>query len=475
VLSGRIFSNKPAHNGPNQGKPVTCPVIYCARLILLLASILIFVQTGNLYAQDEVTGSTLPDGVAVTDCSDRSAEEDPETTIAEGQQYTDPCQKPEEEPLPAENQQQLAEDIADNTQDAMTLRRLLLGRSYSFFGRLEAEYAGYLDGILEKEDGFQLRRARVGIVGVLTDTLSYKGELDVTDGSNNFSDFYLKWDGSRVGSLTIGNQRVSQNLSAMTGALSLIFMEYPLPVTTFSLARRLAVSLDRTFPRFGFHGMVFGTDPNNNAGKKGLAIRGFANPVRSDFDVTHVGVSFVREKMDRDIRYDTRPESNVTDIRLVDTGPYSEVDHQNTLGLEFAAGRGSTTLRVEGFASRWEHANSKNTDFYGAYLELGRFLTGQEFRYDHGRFMRPQVDEGVRAWEAGLRLSWVDLNDGDVRGGEQWNAGLAINYYHRQNIRAMFNVLYYSADRDPGDEKGWIVQTRIQLNWNDFNWFRKNR
>jgi phosphate-selective porin len=59
----------------------------------------------------------------------------------------------------------------------------------------------------------------------------------------------------------------------------------------------------------------------------------------------------------------------------------------------------------------------------------------------------------------------VDLNDRDIRGGEQKNLGLALNLYPRRNFRAMFNAIYYVAKRDDGDEEGWIAQTRIQFNW----------
>ncbi len=49
------------------------------------------------------------------------------------------------------------------------------------------------------------------------------------------------------------------------------------------------------------------------------------------------GFSFVREEMDRAARYRTRPESHVTDIRLVDTGLYDDIEYQNILGVEVAA------------------------------------------------------------------------------------------------------------------------------------------
>jgi phosphate-selective porin OprO/OprP len=369
------------------------------------------------------------------------------------------------DPLPDENRQNISSDVAENTQDALSLRRLLLGRSYSFFGRVEADYAAYPDGVLKDDDGSDLRRLRVGLVGVLSDNLSYKSELDLTDGTNNLSDFYLKWDTSRFGSLILGNQRVAQNLSAMTGSLSQLFMEDPLPASAFSLARRLAIGHDFYLRKFGVHTVFFTRDPNNEAGKHGAAIRVIANPVRSDGGIAHVGFSLVREKIDREIRYRTRPESHVTDIRLVDTGQFNDVRYQNTLGVELAGALGSLSGRIEGFARRWEREDAMENDFFGAYIEIGHFLTGQEFQYRNGKFVRPRIEKGSQAWEVGFRSSWVDLNDEDVRGGEQWNLGLALNYYYRQNIRVMFNVIRYDAERDEGDEDGWIAQARIQYNW----------
>jgi phosphate-selective porin OprO/OprP len=386
------------------------------------------------------------DGIAASDSSDCKEE-------TEAQQQ------------PLQNRQEIVDEVSENIQDALTLKRLLLGRSYTFFARIEPEYAAYSDGVLRDEDGSDIRRMRAGMVGVLSDTLSYKGEFDLTDGSNNLSDFYLQWDTSRFGSFLIGNQRVAQNLSAMTGAVSLMFMERPLPVSTFSLARRLAVGHDFYVRKFGVHAVFFTKDPNNDAGKYGASLRVITNPVRSDGGIAHLGFSLVREKMDRDARYRTRPESHVTDIRLVDTGAYQDVEYQNILGLELAGAYGSSTARAEVFASQWERQGQQDSEFYGAYVEIGHFLTGQAFRYRNGKFVRPVIDQGTRAWEVGLRASWVDLNDGDVRGGTQKNLGAALNWYPWEYLRAQFNLIYYDAQRDQGDETGWIVQARVQLSW----------
>lgn len=391
--------------------------------------------------------------------------EGPSDTTVSPEDLDAPCKEPNSVLLSDSERQDLSDEVAENTQDALTLKRLLLGRSFAFFGRVEPEYAYYSSGVLRAEDDIDMRRLRAGLVGVLSDTLSYKGEFDLTDGSNNLSDFYIKWDSSRFGSLTVGNQRVAQNLAAMTSSLAQLFMESALPVTTFSLARRLGVGQDLYFKKAGLHGVAFTRDPNNDAGEYGVSLRVVTNPVRSDGGIAHLGFSVIHEKVDQVARFRTRPESHVTDIRLVDTGEVSDVEYQSIVGVELAGAMGGFTARLEGFVSQWDRDNAANNTFYGAYLELGHFFTGQNFRYRNGKFVRPEIAEGERAWETGVRLSWVDLNDNDVRGGIQKNAGAALNWYPFLNTRLQFNLIYYDVERDTGDESGWIAQTRLQWNW----------
>jgi len=362
--------------------------------------------------------------------------------------------------------QEISAEIAENTQNAFTLRTLLLGRNYIFFGRAGVEYAIYSGDIPSSENGGELRRLRLGIAGLATfsDRISYKAEFDLTDGTNNFSDLYVQWDSLKHGSITVGNQRVSQNLSAMTSSLSQLFMERPLPATTFSLKRRLAVSYDIDRGRWGMHGMFFTQDPNNDAGKYGWAFRLVTKPIRGHERIGHVGLSLISEKMDRESRYQTLPESHVTDSRLVDTGLFDDVQYQHTAGVEVAGGVETFSMRLELCRSRWERTAGRNNTFNGAYLEIGHFLTGQSFNYTNGKFVRPALEPGSRAWEIGLRASWVDLNDRDVRGGEQWNVGAALNYYRRPDLRFMINLLRFKTDSVAGDDRGWILQARIQYN-----------
>lgn len=374
------------------------------------------------------------------------------------------CERPEPE-LVEKARQEITAEIAEDSQTASELRTLLLGRNHVFFGRVEGDYAIYSGVISSSENDVELRSLSIGVASLATffDQVSYKAELELVDGTNNFSDLYIQWDSKNRGSFRIGNQRVSQNLSAMTSLLSQLFMERPLPVTAFSLKRRLALSHDIDRGRWGMHGMFFTRDPNNDAGKYGWAYRLITRPIRGPGRIGHFGVSFVKEKMDREARYRTRLESHVTDIRLVDTGPFDDVRYQQTAGVEFAGGWRTFSTRLELFRSKWERENGSDNAFNGAYYEVGHFLTGQDFNYKKGRFVRPQFKPGTRAWELGLRASWVDLNDRDVRGGEQLNVGAALNYYPRPDLRFALNLLRFRIDSVAGDDRGWILQTCVQL------------
>ncbi|MDX2460739.1 MAG: porin [Gammaproteobacteria bacterium] len=432
-------------------------------VVLLVGVVQIPAQGANLLVDSDETAER--EDAPCQDQTDQASALNETSGQEDNTQPDEECETQSAEQQSDKSRQELVGEITENTQSVKTLRELLLGRSYTFFGRAEPEYAVYSNGVLDDDDGFDMRRFRVGMVGVLSDTVSYKGELDLTDHNNNLSDFYLKWQTFRLGSFMIGNQRVAQNLSAMTSSISQIFMERPLPVTTFSLARRLSVSQDLYLKKLGFHAVIFSKDPNNDAGKYGASVRIFTNPIMTDDSVSHVGFSLVRERMDRDARYRTRPESHVTDIRLVDTGEYPDVSYQNIAGVELAGARGAFTARLEGFASQWQREETEDNWFYGAYAEIGYFLTGQAFNYRHGKFVNPVISDGSRAWELGLRASWVDLDDGEIRGGKQANLGAALNFYFHKKMRAQFNVIYYDAQRDQGDERGWIAQTRLEIQW----------
>lgn len=204
------------------------------RVLSQLCLLLAFGVAELLPAQDITTESN--DLVRTELCGPETATGDdasPASKIEIGE-LGKPCEQLQQEVV-EQSRDVASMQVAEDNQSAYTLKTLLLGRNHVFFGRAEGDYALYWGDIPSTENGGDLRRLRVGVAGLATfwDQASYKFELDLTDGTNNFSDLYIQWDSQKHGSVRIGNQRVSQNLSAMTSSLSQLFMERPLPVTTF--------------------------------------------------------------------------------------------------------------------------------------------------------------------------------------------------------------------------------------------------
>jgi phosphate-selective porin OprO/OprP len=355
--------------------------------------------------------------------------------------------------------------IAENAQGTFLLRKLLGERRLHWFGRIEGEGAMYDLPALEGENGVEIRRFRVGMVGwsPLFDRISWKVEVDLTDQAATVSDVYLNFDFGGKGALVVGNQDGSQSLSSDTGSLSLLFMESPLMIQAFGLGKRVGVSYSWSAKRSGAVLLAFGRDLNSDARHKGLFGRAWFNPLRSHGGVWHVGGSLLREDIDDDTALSTRPESHVTDVLLVDTGTLSDVASTRRLGLELAGAIGSFTTRFEYMRNDWKRDDGSRNHFRGAYLESGYFFGGVPFRYHNGQFMRPDLAGYGVAYEMAWRYSWIDLNDGAIRGGEERNLGLAFNVYPRTGLRIQSNLILVNADQPGGN--GLLLQARLQFNW----------
>jgi len=337
-------------------------------------------------------------------------------------------------------------------------------RNILFFGRLEVDVVNYGSGILRDDSGVAIRRLRLGLAGYVKfwEGWNYKLEVDLTDGESTLSDAYIAYRTQRWGTFRIGNQKVAQTLSGQTSSVSIPFMERPLPVLAFTLQRRLGIGWDTHLRKLGANITVFYKDPNENIGSSGYAGRFYFNPVRFRGDVVHVGASFMNLKLENDGRFRARPESNLTNIRLVDTGVRPNVKKQDTFGLELAGALGPLTIRSEFYSAGWSREFQEDARFDGWYVEGSWFLTGETANYRDGKFIRPVVKGQRGAWEVAMRLSSLDLNDKDVRGGTEDNFSLGINWYSRTHWRCMGNLIKVRSEGPEGKQDPWIVQFRGQ-------------
>ena len=339
-------------------------------------------------------------------------------------------------------------------------------RGMIFFGRAELDYAHYSSGSAKSDSGFRLRSLRAGLARAYKYNISAKAEVDFTDGDSSFADLYVRYNNKKYGLFTIGNQRVAQTLVNQTSRISRTFMEEPLPAEAFGLGRRLAVGWDLHKKKGGIHVTVFGSDLNGSIGDSGYAGRFYLNPKRSRLTLFHIGASYVSENMSRKTRFYSHPESRVTDERFVDTGIYDQVNHQNISALEIAGARGPFMFRSEMFQARWNLNFVEDAFFRGIYAQASWVLTGEHFKYTQGKFIRIRPQNPHGAWEAAVRFSSVDLNDRNIKGGEERNLSVALNWYAPGNqFRVMCNLIRVRTDENAGDESPLIFQLRGQFHW----------
>jgi len=109
-------------------------------------------------------------------------------------------------------------------------------------------------------------------------------------------------------------------------------------------------------------------------------------PINEKTRVLHLGLSGrYLIANDESVRFRAKPESNVTDVRFVDTGAMSDVDSTLSLNAELATVLGPFSLQ-----SQYVHVSvdrqgiNSDPDFQGAYVFATYFLTGESRSY-HGK------------------------------------------------------------------------------------------
>lgn len=109
---------------------------------------------------------------------------------------------------------------------------------------------------------------------------------------------------------------------------------------------------------------------------------------------------------------------------------------------------------------------------FGTYAHVGYVLTGESRQYDKSKGMIGRVipnspirrgSRGTGAWEVGLRISHIDLNDEFVRGGRETNLTVGLNWYLNENARVMWNYIHGSVNRADYEGKFDAVQMRFQV------------
>ena len=239
--------------------------------------------------------------------------------------------------------------------------------------------------------GDVLRRARFGVEGTMPGGFGFAIDLETAGGNDELADAYLTWKASSRATLTLGQHNNFQALEELTSSRFTSFIERAAFTDAFAFNRRLGLSATWTRGAVTAQAGLFSGNIQElgRAGRRGACASTAASSMRRASASTQLHFGGSLHWRDRSaaaaaampLRYRQRPLVNFTDLRFVAT-PSLPVEGEKSFGLEAAMIRGPLHAAAE---AHWFNADTTtpglSPTFFGSYVELGWFLTGESRGY----------------------------------------------------------------------------------------------
>lgn len=341
------------------------------------------------------------------------------------------------------------------------------------------------------------RQLHVYVLGKIYHAVDFKFDIDFANVREIKDNWFRITKTPLLRPFKFGHQKEPFSLENLTSLTNTTFMERALPTKAFSPGRNIGIGYNKatldermTWAVGGFLNTGSASDIGDTkdqiseANGVNLTARVTGLPWYADKGerLLHLGLSYshqFRKEPDRNLagaRYRARPESFLTDDRLVDTGDLF-TDGQDLITPELAVVSGPLSFQGEYFHAFVDAA--EDLQFWGYYIYGSYFLTGEHRSYDTSRGdfsrVRPKKNFNPReggwgALELALRYSYIDLNDGAVRGGKETDFTAGLNWYLGPEVRLMLNYIQARVkDRatPPAVDNGRasILQGRFQVDF----------
>ena len=184
---------------------------------------------------------------------------------------------------------------------------------------------------------------------------------------------------------------------------------------------------------------------------------------------THIAINLRYGKpLDGKISLKSRPESNPAP-QIINTGSFL-TDHSTHIGAELYHNAGSLMIGSEVMMHSFQSKDSEDHKFYGGDVFVSYLLTGAKRPYSTAGSIfgfvpvkKSVFNGGWGEWEAVLRVSNLDLDDGSIHGGKFWRLTPMVNWYLSKTVRWEFIYGYGVLDRYNLKGKLQIFQARLQL------------
>jgi phosphate-selective porin OprO/OprP len=303
------------------------------------------------------------------------------------------------------------------------------------------------DGLAGVGNFQDVRRARVGVDLAMPHGLSARVETELTTDPVALTDAYLQWSGKNV-KVILGEQKAQFPLDEENSNLNTSFLERAAFVSAFGYTRRTGISGHYVAGDWAISGGVY-TDPllllnDVKINSRSVDVRTYWSRKLVKTKL-HFGATYHwRDLNDFELaatHYRSRPALHITDTRYIGTAELA-VEKEQRFGLEAAAVRGRFHIVAETHWLKAKREKLNDPSFFGAYAEVGMFLTKDSRPLNGGMFgiinpRKPIGAGGLGAVQLNLRYDYLDLNSGAIIGGTQNGYLASLIWTPAKNFRLM--------------------------------------
>lgn len=366
------------------------------------------------------------------------------------------------------------------------------------------------------EDGAGFRRARLGAKGSVANNMNYFFQMDFAFfGRPTFTDVWVEWtDLPFLGTVRAGQWKQPFSLEVVSSFRYTTFMERSSMFQAFDPFRHIGIGfynhsedLTTTWAASGFrtgqdqYGNSISTDGGNGFSGR-ITHLGWWDEASEGRSYLHLGTGYFFNAPPKDTaRFRSIPEIFVGQHAngavgtsgqavpgafdgtpfFVDTLNVTGVNAISTPGVELLYVHGPLSIQTEAMAAVISQSGNPTATLGGGYAQIGWFLTGEHRPYDRvaGAIDRVKPFEdffwvntnggrmcGSGAWEVAARYSYIDLNDGSIRGGIMQNATAGVNWYCNPYCKVVFNYIHsFVTDRTgiASEANAWGLRTQVDF------------
>ncbi|MGJ8688443.1 MAG: OprO/OprP family phosphate-selective porin [Gammaproteobacteria bacterium] len=334
-------------------------------------------------------------------------------------------------------------------------------------GRYEVEIGGrlhldYTDHSFDSRigtrpvSGTQVRRARIEINGTFDQDWFYASEFDFAKNKVALKDIVLGYESGSGAKYIVGHQKQPYSLALEMSSNDIPFVERGVDNALVAALtdRAIGFRYENSGSNWFFAGGVFGDTlkEGTTTGDEGWGPSGrlIYSPIIEDDKVLHLGIRAAYREVDLatptlSIKDKT---TDFSELNIVNTGALADAESATLFGPEIAAAVGPLFFTAEHTTTEISRKAGSTLNFSSWNAAASWNITGESrasvYRIDGGEFkgIRPLRDfnpsEGAwGAWELSARYAEIDLNDGNLVGGEEHALSVGLNWIPTRNVRIL--------------------------------------